>query len=77
MLQGNPGSDQLWGEGGNDTILISSAADGAGDIVVGGNGPNPFADNDTLDLRGAGPVTITSSADATDVGAQAGYRHVQ
>ena len=72
VLQGNPGSDQLWGEGGNDTILIDSAADGAGDIVVGGNGPNPFIDNDTLDLRGAGPVTISSSADATDAGAQAG-----
>ena len=72
VLQGNPGSDQLWGEGGNDTIVISSAADGAGDIVVGGNGPNPFTDNDTLDLRGAGQVTINAGADATDAGAQAG-----
>ena len=72
VLQGNPGSDQLWGEGGNDTIAINNAADGAGDIVVGGNGPNPFVDNDTLDLRGAGPVTINATADATDAGAQSG-----
>ena len=72
VLQGNPGSDQLWGEGGNDTIVINDAADGAGDIVVGGNGPNPFVDNDTLDLRGAGPVTINATADATDAGAQSG-----
>jgi Ca2+-binding RTX toxin-like protein len=69
---GSLGADQSWGEGGNDTIIIGSAANGAGDVVVGGNGPNPNTDNDVLDLRGAGPVVITATADATDAGALQG-----
>jgi Ca2+-binding RTX toxin-like protein len=72
LFQGGLGADQSWGEGGNDTIVIGSAANGAGDVVVGGNGPDQNTDNDVLDLRGAGPVTITASADATDAGAQQG-----
>ena len=72
VIDGGAGADALFGDGGNDTFLVGNAADGAGDVVVGGNGPDQNTDNDTLDLRGAGPVTIAAAADATDAGAQAG-----
>uniref|UniRef100_UPI003F6BC395 cadherin-like domain-containing protein n=1 Tax=Roseicyclus sp. TaxID=1914329 RepID=UPI003F6BC395 len=72
LFVGGLGADQSWGEGGNDTLAVGSAANGAGDIFVAGNGPDDTTDNDVLDLRGAGPVTINASADATDDGAQQG-----
>ena len=72
LFIGGLGADQSWGEGGNDTLAVGSAANGAGDIFVAGNGPDDTTDNDVLDLRGAGPVVIDASPDATDDGAQSG-----
>jgi Ca2+-binding RTX toxin-like protein len=72
VLIGGEGADTMFGEGGDDTFVVSSAAEGAGDVIKGGNGPDDTTDNDTLDLRGAGPVTITQSADSTDTGATSG-----
>jgi hypothetical protein len=72
VLEGEEGADQMWGQGGDDTIVVSSAADADGDIVVGGNGPDQNTDTDILDLRGAGKVTIVETADATDAGATTG-----
>ena len=72
VITGGAGSDEMFGQGGDDTFLVSSASDAAGDVVVGGNGPDQTADNDTLDLRGAGQVTIVAAADATDAEAQVG-----
>ena len=71
-ITGGAGADMMMGEGGDDTFIVGSSADGAGDVIEGGNGPDQTADNDVLDLRGAGAVTITDSADATDDGATAG-----
>ena len=72
VLEGGEDADQMWGQGGNDTMVVSDAADGAGDTIVGGNGPDQNTDFDVLDLRGAGRVTITETADATDAGATTG-----
>ena len=72
VIDGGPGADVLFGDGGNDTFLVDTPAEAAGDVVVGGNGPDQNTDNDTLDLRGAGPVTVAAGPDATDAGAQAG-----
>lgn len=71
-ITGGAGADTMYGEGGDDTFIVSSAADGAGDVISGGNGPDETTDNDVLDLRGAGVVTITDSADANDDGATEG-----
>jgi Ca2+-binding RTX toxin-like protein len=60
------------GEGGNDTFIISDSADADGDVVIGGNGPDDTTDEDVLDLRGTGQVTIADAADANDDGARAG-----
>ena len=72
LITGGEGADVMFGEGGDDTFVVGSASEGAGDVVTGGNGPDQTADNDVLDLRGAGPVTITDTADATDDGARSG-----
>ncbi len=72
IITGGEGADTMYGQGGDDTFIVSSANEGQGDTVVGGNGPSQYLDNDTLDLRGAGAVTIDASADASDAGAQAG-----
>ena len=72
VITGGAGADKMFGEGGDDTFVVSSAADGAGDVIDGGNGPDQTTDNDTLDLRGAGDVTINDAADANDAGATAG-----
>ena len=69
---GGEGADLMFGEGGDDTFVITSGADADGDVIEGGNGPDDATDNDVLDLRGAGPVTISDTADATDEGARAG-----
>ena len=71
-LTGGEGADTMFGEGGDDTFLVGSAAEGAGDVITGGNGPDENTDNDILDLRGAGNVTINQSADVNDAGATAG-----
>ena len=72
VITGGAGADEMYGEGGDDTFIVSSGADGDGDKVVGGNGPDDTKDNDTLDLRGAGQVTIVDSADSSDAGARKG-----
>jgi Ca2+-binding RTX toxin-like protein len=72
QIIGGEGADTMFGEGGDDTFVVGSAADGAGDVISGGNGPDQTTDNDVLDLRGAGQVTINDAADATDDGATTG-----
>jgi len=69
---GGAGADVMYGEGGNDVFIVSSAEDGAGDVIVGGNGPDDTTDHDVLDLRGAGKVTIDQTEDDTDEGAYKG-----
>ncbi|WP_188476525.1 Ig-like domain-containing protein, partial [Primorskyibacter flagellatus] len=69
---GGAGKDAMSGGDGNDIFKVSSSAEGAGDVIVGGNGPDQNTDNDTLDLRGAGKVTINQSADTTDAGSYKG-----
>ncbi|MDA7419398.1 cadherin-like domain-containing protein, partial [Tritonibacter multivorans] len=71
-LIGGEGADVLYGEGGDDTFVVASGEDGDGDVITGGAGPDDTADNDTLDLRGAGRVTIDQTTDATDSGAVTG-----
>ncbi|MGM0740911.1 MAG: Hint domain-containing protein [Pseudomonadota bacterium] len=70
QLFGGTGADQIIGGAGNDTIGVVSAAEGAGDTVFGG--AEGTTDNDVLDLRGAGAVTITQEADPNDEGATRG-----
>ncbi|WP_167853580.1 tandem-95 repeat protein [Roseovarius aestuariivivens] len=72
VITGGAGADEIYGEGGDDTFLVSSSSDGDGDVITGGNGPDDTLDEDVLDLRGTGKVTITESADATDAGARTG-----
>ena len=62
----------FYGEGGDDTFVVASGAEGDGDVITGGAGPDDTTDNDVLDLRGAGRVTIDETADATDTGAVTG-----
>ncbi|SPH21255.1 Bifunctional hemolysin/adenylate cyclase [Ascidiaceihabitans donghaensis] len=69
---GGEGADQMFGEGGDDTFIVSSSDDGNGDVIDGGNGPDQTTDNDVLDLRGAGVLTIDQQADANDDGATSG-----
>ncbi len=69
VITGGGGSDEMYGEDGDDTFIVDNAADGDGDEIVGGNGPDDTADNDVLDLRGAGRVTIDQMADGSDDGA--------
>src|SRR6056297_1111589 len=70
LIIGGAGADFLSGGAGNDTIAVTNATDGAGDTVFGG--AEGALDNDVLDLRGAGPVTITQEADPNDAGATRG-----
>ncbi|WP_057796760.1 tandem-95 repeat protein [Roseovarius atlanticus] len=72
VITGGDGSDDMYGEGGDDTFIVSSSSDADGDTITGGNGPDDTLDNDTLDLRGTGKVTITDAADASDDGARTG-----
>ncbi|WP_152912583.1 Hint domain-containing protein [Candidatus Rhodobacter oscarellae] len=72
VITGGDGADEMYGEDGDDTFIVASGAEGDGDVITGGNGPDDSADNDTLDLRGAGQVTINASADGSDDGAQSG-----
>ncbi len=72
VITGGEGQDTIFGEGGDDTIIVGSAAEGAGDVIDGGNGPDATTDNDVLDLRGAGDVTVDAVADENDAGAQTG-----
>ncbi|MEP1898404.1 MAG: cadherin-like domain-containing protein [Ascidiaceihabitans sp.] len=72
VITGGAGSDVVFGEGGDDTFIVTSGADGDGDVIDGGNGPDETTDNDVLDLRGAGVVTIDQQADANDDGATTG-----
>ncbi|GGD32703.1 Ig-like domain-containing protein [Sinisalibacter lacisalsi] len=72
VITGGAGADVMHGEGGNDTFIVASAEDGAGDVIVGGNGPDEDTDHDVLDLRGAGKVTIDKIEDDTDAGAYKG-----
>ncbi|MBV7409941.1 Ig-like domain-containing protein [Maritimibacter sp. DP1N21-5] len=68
-ITGGAGADLMYGEGGNDTFVVASGEDGAGDTVIGGNGPVQTTDRDVLDLTGAGRVTIDQTADDSDAGA--------
>ena len=72
VITGGLGADEIFGEGGDDTFIVSSAEEGDGDVIMGGNGPDQNTDNDVLDLRGAGAVTIERFDDLSDAGAQAG-----
>ena len=68
-IDGEEGDDTIYGEGGNDTIIGGLGNDSmmggddadtfiganAGDFVDGGEGG---VDNDTLDLRGMGPLAV-------------------
>ncbi|MEL7256105.1 MAG: Hint domain-containing protein, partial [Pseudomonadota bacterium] len=72
VITGGAGADVMFGQDGNDTFIVDTAADGDGDVVDGGNGPDDSTDNDTLDLRGAGQVTIADDVDPNDDGARAG-----
>ncbi len=71
-INGGTGADALRGDGGNDTFVVANAAEGHGDDIAGGNGPDQHCDRDVLDLRGAGAVTIVAAADSSDAGAQMG-----
>ncbi|MCX7561799.1 Ig-like domain-containing protein, partial [Sulfitobacter sp. F26204] len=71
-IEGGADSDAMSGQDGNDTFVVSSAEDGAGDVIDGGNGPDENTDLDVLDLRGAGDVTIVQAEDPNDAGATAG-----
>ncbi|QFT92824.1 Bifunctional hemolysin/adenylate cyclase precursor [Roseovarius sp. THAF9] len=72
VITGAEGADEIYGEGGDDTFIVSSTSDADGDTITGGNGPDDTLDNDTLDLRGTGQLTITDAADGSDDGARAG-----
>jgi Ca2+-binding RTX toxin-like protein len=72
VITGAEGADEIYGEGGDDTFIVSSTTDADGDTITGGNGPDDTLDNDTLDLRGTGQLTITDAADASDDGARSG-----
>ncbi|MDJ0827928.1 MAG: Ig-like domain-containing protein, partial [Rhodobacter sp.] len=72
VITGAEGSDQMFGQDGDDTFIVDNASDGDGDVIVGGNGPDDTADNDVLDLRGAGRLTINEVADGSDAGATMG-----
>ena len=73
-LRGGTGADQIVGGAGNDTIIVTSAAEGAGDNIRGNDfgSVGDTTDTDVLDLRGAGPVTISQEADPNDPGATRG-----
>ncbi len=75
---GGAGADFLSGGLGNDTFALSDpldgsaipATDGGGDTVI--DGAEGALDNDVLDLRGAGLVTIVQEADPNDAVATRG-----
>ncbi|MGM0741178.1 MAG: Hint domain-containing protein [Pseudomonadota bacterium] len=71
-IDGGLGADTMYGEGGNDTFVISNPGEAGGDVVIGGNGPDETLDNDVLDLRGLGQVEIDDMEDPTDEGARMG-----
>ncbi|SOB97771.1 Ca2+-binding RTX toxin-like protein [Rhodobacter sp. JA431] len=52
---GGAGADYLMGGDDQDTFLVGSADEGIGDVIDGNEGG---VDYDTLDLTGAGPVSI-------------------
>ena len=73
-IDGGEGDDTIYGEGGNDTIIGGLGNDSmmggddedtfvggnVGDFVDGGEGG---VDNDTLDLRGLGPLDVVLDSD--------------
>ncbi len=78
-LNGGAGEDVIYGQGGDDTITggegIDTIMGGEGeDSIVGGtmldlvDGGSEGTDNDTLDLRGQGPVTIVYNPDDIESG---------
>ena len=77
-IGGGAGADTILGGAGDDIILFDNpfitsenpATDGGGDVVSGG--AEGTLDNDTLDLRGTGPVLITQEIDPDDAGATRG-----
>ena len=60
LIDGGPGADVMRGGDDDDTITIDDPVEAVGDIVDGGAGGT---DNDTLDLRGAGPVEYVQRCD--------------
>jgi hypothetical protein len=72
VITGGAGADVMHGEGGDDTFIVASGDDGAGDEIIGGNGPDDETDHDVLDLSGSGKVTIYKTEDDTDFGAYKG-----
>ncbi|EDM72350.1 RTX toxins and related Ca2+-binding protein [Roseobacter sp. AzwK-3b] len=77
-LVGGADADRIEGGAGDDLITFDNpfvdnedpTTDGAGDMIFGG--AEGALDNDTLDLRGAGPVTIDQQIDENDEGATKG-----
>lgn len=68
-LVGDEGDDTLLGEAGNDVLTGGAGADSISggadqDLIIGGNagdvvdGGSTGVDNDTLDLRGSGPLRV-------------------
>ncbi len=54
-ITGGQGTDNLTGGDDRDTFVIGAQIGGAGDVIDGSEGGDDF---DTLDLRGAGPLSV-------------------
>ncbi|WP_391482031.1 Hint domain-containing protein [Nereida sp. NH-UV-3] len=67
VLHGEAGADHLFGGGGDDMFRVASAADGAGDEIIGGEDPDG-QDTDTLDLRGSGHLRVEMDPDDEEAG---------
>ncbi|WP_163850046.1 Hint domain-containing protein [Pseudooceanicola aestuarii] len=79
VLEGGSGDDALYGDGGDDTLTGGSGEDHIvggddADVIRGGNvgdyvdGSEGGDDNDTLDLTGAGPLTVAYDVDNNENG---------
>ncbi len=76
-LVGDEGDDTLLGEAGNDVLTGGAGADNISggadeDLIIGGtagdvvDGGSTGVDNDTLDLRGAGPLRVVDETTDAD-----------
>ncbi len=64
-ITGGQGADLLVGGADRDVFLVGSAGDGIGDEIDGSEDGDDF---DTLDLTGAGPLTVTYADDNPENG---------
>ena len=64
-VHGGLGTDTLSGGDDRDTFIVDGPAEGAGDIVDGGEGGDDF---DTLDLRATGPHKVNYAPDNRENG---------